>query len=113
MSTSQIKLEGLFRRCDKKGTGFIDIQDFRYVTHLRNLRKIRAMAVSDITKSNTNTNQGNNFQKRYENCKCFSRDLCLSFDIDSGDADIIFTDLDHDGDGQIRFKATNTTELLS
>ena len=45
MSTSQIKLEGLFRRCDKKGTGFIDVQDFRYVTHLRNLRKIRAMAI--------------------------------------------------------------------
>ena len=27
----------------------------------------------------------------------------MSFDIDSGDADIIFTDLDHDGDGQIRY----------
>ena len=31
------------------------------------------------------------------------RDLCSGFDIDSEDADIIFVDLDHDGDGKIIF----------
>lgn len=30
------------------------------------------------------------------------RDLCSGFDIDAADADIIFYDLDHDGDGRIR-----------
>ncbi|XP_021930330.1 ras and EF-hand domain-containing protein-like isoform X2 [Zootermopsis nevadensis] len=29
------------------------------------------------------------------------RDLCSSFDIDPDDSDTIFTDLDHDGDGQV------------
>lgn len=57
---SQIKLENLFRRCDKKGTGFIDATDFR--------------------------------------------ELCAGFDIDPVDADFIFTDLDHDGDGKISFE---------
>jgi hypothetical protein len=32
------------------------------------------------------------------------RDLCRDFDIDNPDADIIFYDLDHDGDGQISFE---------
>ena len=29
------------------------------------------------------------------------RDLCAGFDIDTADSDAIFTDLDHDGDGQV------------
>jgi hypothetical protein len=29
------------------------------------------------------------------------RDLCAGFDIDPVDSDAIFTDLDHDGDGQV------------
>jgi hypothetical protein len=29
------------------------------------------------------------------------RDLCAGFDIDAADSDAIFTDLDHDGDGQV------------
>jgi len=29
------------------------------------------------------------------------RDLCAGFDIDPADSDAIFTDLDHDGDGQV------------
>jgi Ca2+-binding protein (EF-Hand superfamily) len=29
------------------------------------------------------------------------RDLCAGFDIDHSDSDAIFTDLDHDGDGQV------------
>lgn len=29
------------------------------------------------------------------------RDLCSGFDIDPADSDAIFTDLDHDGDGQV------------
>lgn len=32
------------------------------------------------------------------------RDLCRGFDIDNNDADIIFYDLDHDGDGKISFE---------
>jgi len=31
------------------------------------------------------------------------QDLCASFGIDEGDSDIIFADLDHDGDGKINF----------
>ena len=56
---SKFKLEQLFRRCDTRGTGFIDQKEFR--------------------------------------------DLCRDFDIDNNDADIIFYDLDHDGDGRISF----------
>jgi hypothetical protein len=29
------------------------------------------------------------------------RDLCAGFEIDTADSDAIFTDLDHDGDGQV------------
>lgn len=32
------------------------------------------------------------------------RDLCAGFDIGSDDADVIFADLDHDGDGRISFE---------
>ena len=53
-------LEQLFRRCDTKGTGFIDLEAFR--------------------------------------------DLCAGFDIHQEDADVIFADLDHDGDGRISFE---------
>lgn len=31
------------------------------------------------------------------------RELCADFGIDADDADVIFTDLDHDGDGEINF----------
>merc|ERR1719445_2915766 len=32
------------------------------------------------------------------------QDLCAGFGIDEGDSDIIFADLDHDGDGKINFE---------
>lgn len=56
---SKFDLEQLFKRCDKRGTGYIDKAEFR--------------------------------------------DLCRDLDIDVGDADILFYDLDHDGDGRISF----------
>lgn len=57
---SHLRLEQLFRRCDTKGTGYIDLADFR--------------------------------------------ELCHSFHIGNEDADVIFADLDHDGDGRISFE---------
>lgn len=54
------QLEQLFKRCDTRGTGYID--------------------------------------------QCEFRDLCRGFEIDDADADIIFFDLDHDGDGRISFE---------
>lgn len=57
--SQNLKLEHLFKRCDTRGTGFIDQKEFR--------------------------------------------DLCRGFEIENNDADIIFDDLDHDGDGRISF----------
>ena len=57
---SQLRLEQLFNKCDRKGTGFIDLDEFR--------------------------------------------DLCSGFGISAEDADMIFADLDHDGDGRISFE---------
>lgn len=57
---SQMRLEQLFKRCDTKGTGFIDEEEFR--------------------------------------------ELCAGFEIGNEDADVIFADLDHDGDGRISFE---------
>nr|XP_018903401.1 PREDICTED: ras and EF-hand domain-containing protein homolog isoform X1 [Bemisia tabaci] len=51
------QLEELFRCCDQKGTGLIDVEEFR--------------------------------------------DLCAEFGIDKSDSDVIFADLDHDGDGKV------------
>jgi hypothetical protein len=56
---SQQRLEQLFKRCDTRGSGFIDKAEFR--------------------------------------------DLCAGFEIGDDDADVIFADLDHDGDGRISF----------
>ena len=57
---SQLRLEQLFNRCDRKGTGFVDLDEFR--------------------------------------------NLCSGFGISAEDADMIFVDLDHDGDGRISFE---------
>lgn len=55
-----MRLEQLFKRCDTKGIGFIDKDEFR--------------------------------------------ELCAGFEIGNEDADVIFADLDHDGDGRISFE---------
>ena len=60
VTMSQLKLEQLFHKCDRKGSGFIDLDEFR--------------------------------------------DLCSGFGISTEDADMIFADLDHDGDGRISFE---------
>ena len=57
---NHVRLDQLFTRCDTKGTGFIDRDEFR--------------------------------------------ELCGGFDIGAQDADIIFADLDHDGDGRISYE---------
>ena len=59
-SENMSHVEQLFRRCDPKGTGYIDLEAFR--------------------------------------------DLCAGFEIGQEDADMIFADLDHDGDGRISFE---------
>ena len=84
MSHHNIRLETLFSQCDTSGTGLINSEDFQDLCAGFGIEEVHPG-------SETKYFSGGNETFLWT---CFFQ----------GDSDIIFADLDHDGDGKINFE---------